>query len=596
MTARASLLRFVPALLLAGLVSCAPKGASSQTPKKGEVYAQQFSTEDIEQRDGKSQQLFIEGMGRLVLEDYEAADKLFRDALTFSPDNPAILYQLARTQMAQGQRSKAVSYASKSVENGPTFEDSYLLLAELHRRGGEWSKAEAAYSDLIAKTKRGREYAIEVGDYQVSYAMETDLRSREKEEYLLKALKTLDIAEKVYGPTEEIALIRRRAYMGLGQPQKALDALVKLVDSDPTNVRYRALVVEQLDEMGDPQKTIDFLELSLKAVNDPQIHLFLYDQYRRQGNFDEANPHLLEAFRSEDLDVDSKVRTIATFLAGDLSTAQQELAIELARETVQTHPEEAKAYSILGDALQIGNQKREARDAYRESLARDPGHLLVWQQVLSIDAELQDLDSLLVHSKQAIDLFPNQALLYYYRSQGFLMKGQQKEAIPVLERGRTLAFADPSLESRFNANLGDAYHAVGEYEKSDMAYESALRVNPSDPYVLNNYSYFLSLRGDKLEKAKRMAGQVVDRYPTEAAYVDTYAWVLYRMGDFKGAAKLLEPIAEASGDGTILEHYADALFQLGKVDEAVALWEKAKLLGGTSPEIDQKITNRAIAD
>ena len=44
-----------------------------------------------------------------------------------------------------------------------------------------------------------------------------------------------------------------------------------------------------------------------------------------------------------------------------------------------------------------------------------------------------------------------------------------------------------------------------EYESSDSLFELSLKINPSNPTVLNNYSYYLSLRGVDLEKAKEMS-------------------------------------------------------------------------------------------
>src|SRR5690606_28140386 len=42
--------------------------------------------------------------------------------------------------------------------------------------------------------------------------------------------------------------------------------------------------------------------------------------------------------------------------------------------------------------------------------------------------------------------------------------------------------------------LGDVYNSMKEYERSDQAYEEALRLKPDNDVVLNNYSYFLALR------------------------------------------------------------------------------------------------------
>ena len=49
-------------------------------------------------------------------------------------------------------------------------------------------------------------------------------------------------------------------------------------------------------------------------------------------------------------------------------------------------------------------------------------------------------------------------------------------------------------------------------------------------------------------------------------------------------------------NGTVIEHYGDVLFELGKFKEALTQWIRAKELGGTTDSIGLKITNSEIHD
>ena len=88
-----------------------------------------------------------------------------------------------------------------------------------------------------------------------------------------------------------------------------------------------------------------------------------------------------------------------------------------------------------------------------------------------------------------------------------------------------------------------------------------------------------------------MAASVVERHPTNATYLDTYAWVLYVMKDYKNARTYLEKAIESNNkvSGTIVEHYGDVLYQLGEKEKAVEQWKKAKSMGENSQQIDKKI-------
>ncbi|GAB3822697.1 hypothetical protein GCM10028895_27760 [Pontibacter rugosus] len=119
-------------------------------------------------------------------------------------------------------------------------------------------------------------------------------------------------------------------------------------------------------------------------------------------------------------------------------------------------------------------------------------------------------------------------------------------------------------------------------------------MDANNEHVLNNYSYFLSLRNENLERARQMSERLVKKHPNNPTYLDTHAWVLYRMGNYTEARKYLEQAVAISDDATVVEHYGDVLFKLGKQEEAVSQWQKAKLKGETSAFIDKKIKDKKL--
>jgi len=53
-------------------------------------------------------------------------------------------------------------------------------------------------------------------------------------------------------------------------------------------------------------------------------------------------------------------------------------------------------------------------------------------------------------------------------------------------------------------------------------------------------------------------------------------WVLYRMGDLKGAAAQLRRAWNGRQDGEIGAHYGEVLWQMGEKDEARRIWRDAE--------------------
>jgi len=114
---------------------------------------------------------------------------------------------------------------------------------------------------------------------------------------------------------------------------------------------------------------------------------------------------------------------------------------------------------------------------------------------------------------------------------------------------------------------------------------------PDNVVVLNNYSYYLSLREKDLEKAERMSKQCVELSPNQPTYQDTYGWVLYKLKRFNEAKEWLQKAVEGDGKSpVVIEHYGDVLYQLNQKKEALEYWKKAKNTGGDSELLNKKVS------
>jgi predicted Zn-dependent protease len=113
--------------------------------------------------------------------------------------------------------------------------------------------------------------------------------------------------------------------------------------------------------------------------------------------------------------------------------------------------------------------------------------------------------------------------------------------------------------------------------------------------VLNNYSYYLSIRKENLDKAEKMSALLVKNNPDNPTFLDTHAWVLYERQKYREAKKFIErAISTGKANATHFEHYGDILYQLGDVDGAVKQWEKARGMNAKSEILNKKIANRKI--
>ena len=153
------------------------------------------------------------------------------------------------------------------------------------------------------------------------------------------------------------------------------------------------------------------------------------------------------------------------------------------------------------------------------------------------------------------------------------------KALKIFKQGvkRAKKLEDNKLRSQYLGYIGDIYHEQGKYMKSFRAYYDALHYDENNIPVLNNYAYYLSLSGRGLDKALTMAHLAMSLDTGNATYIDTCAWVLYKMGRYDEAKKLMLRALSLDGqrDADLLAHYGDILWALGEKFMAETYWKKA---------------------
>ena len=527
--------------------------------------------------------MFAEGMRYLITDEPTKAITQFGKVLQKNPANAAAQYATADALSKTGKIAEAIPYAAKAHSLDRDNKFYALLLAELYVKQKRYGEAEELYETLVKKGNENAEYGVELA---AIYLFD------EKPD---KALDTYNRVERELGLNEEIIRQKQRIYLKQNKVDKAVEEAEKLVQSEPGDPDYLLEGAELLIASDRPDQAITWIDRALKLSTDlPQAHVLLADIYRKKGDMARVTKELNQVFASPNLEAGLKARILSSYvgMTGENPAAQQD-ALTMAQNLAKTAPKDPKTQVTVAELLMQQGKKAEARDAYAKAARLDGSVYEVWGALLQLDGELNQVDSLLSHSQQALEVFPTQGLLWYSNGSANLFKRNYQQAVDALEESQKLlaTTTDKEVKRGIGAQLGDAYNGLGDHAKSDEAYEAVLKEDPTNDHVLNNYSYFLSLRKRNLPRAVELAKKLVERNPTNATYLDTYAWVLYVTKDYAKAKQYLEKaLADPAGvSGTIIEHYGDVLYQLGETPNAVEQWKLAKIKGGAGPNLDKKI-------
>ena len=530
--------------------------------------------------------LFMEANQARLRGELPKAIQLFEATLKEDPLNAASMFELSKLYNQAQAGPQALALAKRAVATDKENIWYRFLLADLQLQDRDLSGASKTYQDILARWP---------DRYEVYFGLSNTLAEQKR---IGEARQVYRDLEKRIGSNEELVMREYDMLANAGETAAARDLLDKAIKEQPGQTQYYGMLAEVYDSMGDSTKAEELFNKALALdPDDSMTRISLAQFYYDHGRTQEGFTHLKEAFGDPDLDIDPKMRLLLGFYeaSGQDGTVPDDLAKQchgLIDELKKAHPQSGKPWSIEGDFYTREGNIRGARDAFARAAELDPDRFPIWSALLQLDARLNDNAAMDGHAQRAMELFPAQPEFYLYK--GIAANGLKKhdEAIEALVSGRDLVVDNKPLEGQFWSLLGDTYNSAGEFGKSDEAYGHALAIEGDDATVLNNWAYYLSERGEQLDKAEKMSRRSNDLEPGTATYLDTYAWILFKQGKFADARTWQEKALAAGGDkeAVLVEHYGDILFKLGDTTGAVEQWRKAKDIGGASDLIGRKIT------
>jgi tetratricopeptide (TPR) repeat protein len=218
----------------------------------------------------------------------------------------------------------------------------------------------------------------------------------------------------------------------------------------------------------------------------------------------------------------------------------------------------------------------------------------IWEQIMYLDNDLQEWQALYDHGKAALERFPSHALFYFLQGVGALQLNKFSEVIAIADEGLNYVVDNKPLQGQFVFLKGEAQYKLKRLPEAFKLFDQAIDLDPENYIALNNYAYYLSLAEQDLEKAERMSGKVIEKYPDNATYLDTYAWVLFKEKNYTLAKFYMETAINHMEEksSTLIEHYGDILFMLGNTEDALVNWNKALTMGSDSKLLKQKIAQK----
>ena len=422
-----------------------------------------------ERQQVEAEQLFVRGMTRAYIGDYDGAVELYESALGLAPDDPAVLAALAEAHEARGDLTTALFFANRAVERAPDEPSGYRLLAGLQLATGDTNAALATYERLVEARP------ADTG------ALTALARIQQQSGRFAEALATY---ERVLDRVGENGAVRTRMlsiYERLGDDDGALRTLEALVELDPANDVLRGQLAERYRTRGDVARA-EALAPDLAPASEPANPSSGSDALFDAGDWPAAAAALARDLDADPLDPPAWARlAFAHLYAGDpaaaLDAADEALLLfpgqyDLALAAALAHADagnESDARRAFTDALAIHSEARPEDDAERAFLQ---AHLAL------LDG---DLDAALDHARSATDTDPSDPAYLDVLGRVHLARDEfdaaaERLAEAVAAGARTV----PTLE-----RLGDAEAARGRTEEARRHWQAALEIAPERTSLRN---------------------------------------------------------------------------------------------------------------
>lgn len=497
-------------------------------------------TFDTSQYEDRAKSFLISGSLFQQQGEYARSILEFQDALSYD-SSAAIEYAIAQSYLELGYFQNSKQHLIRSFEINPNFHQSLDLLTEIYLYENNAEKAQIT-NDLALKIK-------ETQQRLVTKAILLEDRYPEK---------AIEIYNSINSPNYT-TLIRERKielYKKTNKLDKLINELEKQQKLEPFNNTISREIFSIYIENNQLEKALDYTNL---------VDTLFYGS-------EQETYYVLLGSR-----IVSKPIIDSTLAKKYISKINGSLAFN----------PEILYYSGLVSS-RIGNS--EKRDYFFNRLLKieesNSDLKLGIAEVYNFDREFEKSLSILDN----IDKDSLNENLYY-----FLLKGMNlsnlKEYDEAISSYKVILKSDSSYNNYIALTLiGEAFDLQNESDSALYYYELHYDYDSENIFLLNNYAYSLSKIGKDLEKALAMSKKTLEQDPDNSAYLDTYGWIHYKLGNTDKAIEYIEKAIDIGGvSAEVYEHLGDIYLEKGNLNSAKIYFEKALDLEKDRFNIEEKL-------
>ena len=501
----------------------------------------------------------------------ELAKEAYTMLLAQDPTHETALYQLARIFFTENNFFEAEQLLATGTSAYPENQWMWRLQAVNARQLGDMATALSSYEALMVLRPDQPEY--------VQDALQSALASGNSE----KALTFLSTLEQLYGDGPEIVQQKMEIHLRNNDTKAAEKVLKQAMKDYPQRVEYRGLAAQFYDANGKAKKAEKILRAAVEDFpKNAPIAMELARVLQAKDQLDESMYYLERALVLPGLSLKDKGPVLLSLWeTAKKDPSMQPMTDRAWAATKEIHEGEGAYYLLEGERLIFEGEFSQSVLMYLEAIERGFNTPEVYTQVAELCRQTdQDGIALEVLRTMAREFSDNMEVLSYVTF-SFYDRSWWTDCAQIAMESAPKALDDETQKWFYNL-AGTAYFSQDSIELGVKAYELSLEIE-RDAAALNNLAWELGKRGLELERALALTEESNEKSALEATYLDTWAWVLYKMGKYPEAqAKMVLALQlqRTAPDATLYKHAAAIEKALGNEEKAQEYRDKAKELKG----------------
>lgn len=428
-----------------------------------------------------------------------------------------------------GQLAEAERANRKAIALAPDSLVSYYNLYTLHLSQKQPDKAQAVLGEAAARPVETADYWLDLAEL---YANLQRNNPADPEAVLASLKQCLNRAEElgVRGPARQQKLAD--GYVLAGEVPRAVEILLEVLEGVDDNSRTR-----------DPEEPFMF--------------------GNREGS---DNARIRDLVRQ---------KLVALYI----TSQDADGALEQLESMVRDHPTNPQANFLLATVAYEKQDTAKAIDYFRKTLQLNPDFEQAYYSLTTVLLETdqdQAAAELLVTAREK---YPQSFVASYFSAVAASRFEDHAAAVEHYTAAEVIAksTAPNRLDHVFYFQMGAQLERAQRFEEAAATFKQCLGLKSDFAPALNYLGYMWADQGVQLEEARKLIQQAVDLEPENAAYLDSLAWVLFKLDQPHLALTYMERALQhqEEPDATLFDHLGDIQQAAGNPKAAREAWKKS---------------------